>query len=201
MPSFNMLTVIAAISKRVLRNTLLPLPGPTTGRFGLCRWRPFLCSRVVVRSFVARVSFAQCPQVSFASRSCQCDTRARGPHGCGAPHASQGAIYFACHSPRSALATPSASQWRETMVTDLSDMSNVLSSKLGMLPDPTLDTRGATWHQFPGPWRSLVELYMSKRVEDATALDPSDVGRELIDGEDTEYRCDECSRALTPTVV
>ena len=37
------------------------------------------------------------------------------------------------------------------MVTDLSDMSKVLSSKLGMFPDPTLDT--APWyviaHQFP----------------------------------------------------
>ena len=76
------------------------------------------------------------------------------------------------------------------MVTDLSDMSKVLSSKLGILPDPTLDT--APWYdiarRFPRPWRSLVRLYMSKRVEDATALDPSDVRRELIDGEDTEYQ-------------
>ena len=60
------------------------------------------------------------------------------------------------------------------MVTDRSVMSKVLSSKLGMLPDPTLDT--APWcdmaHRFPGPWRSLVKLYMSKRVADATALDP-----------------------------
>ena len=96
-------------------------------------------------------------------------------------------------SPRSLLRLPSASQWRQTMVTDLSDKSKVLSSKLGMLPDPTLDTA----HQFLRPWRSLVKLYMSKRAEDATALDPSDVRRELIDGEDTEYRCDECSRAFT----
>ena len=68
-----------------------------------------------------------------------------------------------------------------------------------MLPDPTLDT--ALWcdiaRPFPGPWRSLVKLHMSKRVEDATALHPSDVQRELIDREDTEYRCDECSRAFT----
>ena len=43
-------------------------------------------------------------------------------------------------------------------------------------------------HQCPGQWRSLVKLYMSKRAEDATALDPDDVRRELIDDEDTEYR-------------
>ena len=83
-------------------------------------------------------------------------------------------------------------------MTDLSDMSKVLSSKLGMLPDPTLDT--APWcdiaHGFPGQWRSLVKLFVSKRVEDATGLDPSDIRRELIDWED---QCDECSRA--PTVV
>ena len=87
------------------------------------------------------------------------------------------------------------------MVTDLSDMSKVLPSKLGMLLDPTLDT--APWcdtaHKFPGLWRSLVKLYVPKRVEDATALDLSDV-RELIDGEDTEYQCDECSRAFTTYV-
>ena len=82
------------------------------------------------------------------------------------------------------------------MVTDLSDMSKVLSS---MLPDPTLDT--APWydmaHQFPGPWRSVVKLNVSKRVEDGSALDPSDVRRELIDGEDTDRQCDECSCAFT----
>ena len=47
------------------------------------------------------------------------------------------------------------------MVMDLSDMSKVLSSNLGMLPDPALDT--APWcdmaHQFPVQWRSLVGLY------------------------------------------
>ena len=85
------------------------------------------------------------------------------------------------------------------MVVDLSDMSEVLSSKLGMLLDPASDI--APWcdmaQRFPKSWTSLVKLYMSKRVEDAIALDPSDVRRELIDGEDTEYRCDECSRAFT----
>ena len=94
---------------------------------------------------------------------------------------------------RSLLRLPSASRWTQTMVTDLSDMSKVLSSKLGMLPDPTLDTAPLCdmAHQFPGPWRSLVKLYMSKRAEDAS------VRRELIDGEDTEYRCHERSRAFT----
>ena len=58
-------------------------------------------------------------------------------------------------------------------MTDLSDMSKVLSSKLGMLPDPALDTAPLCdmVHRFPRQWRSLVKLYMSKRVEDATALD------------------------------
>ena len=100
-------------------------------------------------------------------------------------------------SQRSLLQLPSACHWRQTMVTDLSDMSKILSSKLGMLMDHAMDT--APWcdmaHQFPGQWRSFViKLYMPKRAEDATALEPDDVRRELIDGENTEYRCDECSR-------
>ena len=53
------------------------------------------------------------------------------------------------------------------MVTDFFDMSKVLSCKLGMLPNPTLNT--APWfdlaHQFPGAWRSLVKLDVSKRVD------------------------------------
>ena len=88
------------------------------------------------------------------------------------------------------------------MVTDLLDLSKVLSCKLGMPPDPTLNT--ASWydiaHQFPGPWRSLVKLCVSKRVDmeqSATAVDFSDVWREPLGGEDIEYQCDECSRATT----
>ena len=78
------------------------------------------------------------------------------------------------------------------MVTDLFDMSKVLSCKLGMLPDRTLNT--GPWydiaHQFPGAWRSFVKLYVSKRVDmdqGATAVDPSDVQREQLDGEDIDY--------------
>ena len=46
----------------------------------------------------------------------------------------------------------------------------------------------------------LVKLNVSKSVDmdqSATAVDPSDVRREQLDGEDIEYQCDECSRALT----
>ena len=101
------------------------------------------------------------------------------------------------HAPpslRSVLRLPSASQWRQTMVTDLSDMSKVLSSMLGNAPGSRFGHCSVVRQCAPvsGPWRSLVKLYMSKRVEDATALDPSDVRRELIDGEDTRYQCDEC---------
>ena len=86
------------------------------------------------------------------------------------------------------------------MVKDLFDMSRVLSGKLGKLPDPTLNPGNDMAYQFPGAWRSLVKLCMSERVDmdqSATAVDPSDVRLEQLDGEDIEYQCDECPRVFT----
>ena len=170
----------------------------------LCRRRPYLCSSVVVSSVAGReLLLAQCPTshllralANVGPTDAELRTQLKVPSAslvlcrrldCHTYH-----DFFAMLRPRF---VPSCG----SPATDLSDMSKVMSSKLGMLPDPTLDT--APWcdmaHQFPGPWRPLVKLYVSKRVEEATALDPSYVRRELIDGEDTEYQCDECSRAFT----
>ena len=75
------------------------------------------------------------------------------------------------------------------MVKDLCDMFEVLSSKLGKL----------IAYQFPRAWRSpFFNLYMSMD-QSATAVDPSDVRREQLDGEDMEYQCDECSRIFSGT--
>ena len=117
-------TVIAAISKRVLRNTLLRLP--VRRQAALACADGVLFSAAGWCSVEARVAFAQWPQVSFAPLPCICETRARRSDRCGAPHAAQSAFHVACHaggliaiptktsspcSARSLLRLPSASHW------------------------------------------------------------------------------------------
>ena len=205
--------VIAAISKRVLRNTLLPLPVRRQAAlacvdgvlFSAAGWWSAPSKRELLllngpRSRLLRSLAKVKPEPGGPTDA---RTQLKVPSTSLVMQAARlrylpRLLRHAQPSLRSLLRLPSATHWRQTMVTDLSDMSKVLSSKLGMLLDPALDT--APWcdmaHQFPGRWRSLVKLYMSKRAEDVTALEPDDVWRELIDGEDTEYRCDECSRVF-----
>ena len=70
------------------------------------------------------------------------------------------------------------------MVKHLFYMSRVLSSKLGKLPDPTLNT---------APWYDIAYLFPGA----SSAVDTSDVRREQLDGEDIECQCDECSRVFS----
>ena len=210
-------TVIAAISKRVLRNTLLPLlvrrqaalacvDGVLFSAAGWWWSAPSKRELLLLNGPRSRLlrALANVKPGPGGPTDAELRTQLKVPSTSLVMQAARfrylpRLLRHAPPSLRSLLRLPSASQWRQTMVTDLSDMSKVLSSKLGMLLDPTLDT--APWcdmaQQFPGPWRSLVKLYMSKRVGDATALDPSDVRPELIDGEDTEYRYDDCSRTFS----
>ena len=140
-------------------------------------------------------------QVSDASCSGKCQAWAGRSNRRRTPKAAQGTSRFACPAGSSiAISTtpafamlrplcvpfsdsPCAGQWRQTMAKDLFDKSRVLSSKLEQLPDHFLNT--TPWYdmayRFPVEWRALVKLCMSKCVDmdqSATAVDPSDVGRE-----------------------
>ena len=81
------------------------------------------------------------------------------------------------------------------MVKDLFAMSQVLSGKLGKLPDPTLNAapRYDIAYQFPG---GPLSSSACPNASTWTRVRPP-WRREQLDGEDIEYQCDECSRVLT----
>ena len=181
-------TVIAAISKRVLRNTLLPLPVRQAALacvdgipFSAAGWWSAPSQRELLllnarRSRLLR-ALANVKPGPGGPTDAELRTQLKVPSTSLVMQAarlrySPRLLRHAPPSLRSLVRLPNASQWRQTTVTDHFDTSKVLSSKLGMLPDPTMDS--AAWydiaHQFPDAWRSLVKFYVSTWISGVKIL-------------------------------